>query len=94
MKNIFTLLIILTLTSVSGCTTTTYGKSFTQISETPDRYSIKVYSGGFAFKGTATEKVKKECEEYIASTDYKSYKIISSKFELIPSGTSFIVEFE
>ena len=94
MKNIFTLLAIIILTFVAGCTTTTYGKSFTKVGENPDRYSIKVYSGGFAFKGTATEKVKEECEEYIASTGYTSYKIISSKYELIPSGTSFIVEFE
>lgn len=85
----------LSLTAVSGCTTATYGKNLRRVSDSQDRYTIKIYTGGFAFKGTARERAEEEIEKFMEEhKEYSSYEILSSDFELIPSGTRFVVEFK
>jgi len=93
MKQISLLLALLVVFSFStSCTTATYGKPFVQTGT--NEYTFKIYTGGFAFKGTATERAQEEIKKFMEQNDYKSYKIISSHYELFPlSGTVFKVEF-
>ncbi len=78
----------------TGCTTATYGKTFKATSN-PKQHFLKIYTGGFAFKDSATRRLDKEAKIYMQQNGFKSYKIISSNYLLAPlSGTEFIVEFE
>lgn len=78
----------------TGCTTATYGKTFEPIHDSP-YYSLKIYTGGLAFKKEATTRLKKEAENYKEQNGYKSYEIISSHYVLTPmSGTEFVVDFK
>ena len=93
MKKLLTLTSLLVVLSyIAGCTTALYGKTFEETQAT-DEYTIKVYTGGLAFRDVATERVKEESEKFMAQKGYRSYKIISSRYELAPSGVVFIVQF-
>ena len=72
--------------------TSTYGKGF-QPTDNSNEFKIKIYTGGLAFKNTATKKLKSEIDKFIQSSDFKAYEIIDSKFEWIPSGFKFLVKF-
>ncbi len=78
---------------VGYASTGTYGKSFEPINGT-NNYRLKIYTGGTAFNAVATEHLMEETEEYKALHDYKSYKIISSSYEVFPSGFEYVVQFE
>ena len=82
----------LALSLSSGCTTAMYGQRFQQ-TDKADEYTFKVYTGGFAFRDTATERAQEECEKFMSEHGYKSCKIVSSHYELVPSGFVFKVQF-
>ena len=94
MRKILGLIVLLAVFPFNtGCTTATYGKQFEQTGTT-DEYTIKIYTGGFAFKGTATERAQEESQKFMVQNGYKSYKIISSRYEPFPlSGVVFNVQF-
>jgi hypothetical protein len=58
--------------------TSSYGRGF-KATEISDVYLIKIYTGGFAGKKTARNKVEKEIEKYLTESNYKSYEIIKSR---------------
>ncbi len=95
--NIITLICITILSiTTSGCTSSSYGNSFTpvQTSQASNQYTLKIYTGGFAGPEYAKKDLDIEAKKFIALHDeYVDYKIISSSFQLIPSGVTFIVEF-
>jgi hypothetical protein len=76
----------------TSCTTSMYGHQPEQ-TDKADEYTFKVYTGGFAFEGTATERAQEESEKFMIEHGYKSYKIVSSHYELVPSGFVFKVQF-
>ena len=81
-----------------GCTASTYGNTFVplQTNNAPasNQYSLKVYTGGFAGADYAKKDLDREATEFMKKNpQYGSYKIISEKFEMIPSGVTFVVEF-
>jgi|TARA_R110000772_G_scaffold174781_2_gene286673 hypothetical protein len=84
------------LITTSGCTSSSYGNSFTpvQTNQASNQYTLKIYTGGFAGPEYAKKDLDVEAKKFIALHDeYVDYKIISSSFQLIPSGVTFIVEF-
>lgn len=86
------------LMSLTGCTSSTYGNSFepltTNQTGTNNQYKLKVYTGGFAGPEYARKDLDTEAKKFIQQhAHYKSYKIISENFELVPSGVTFVVEF-
>ncbi|MBA6390964.1 hypothetical protein H4J38_09280 [Colwellia sp. BRX10-3] len=95
--NIPALICIAVLSTVtSGCTSSSYGNSFTpvQTNQAPNQYTLKIYTGGFAGPEYAKKDLDVEAKKFIAlHNEYIDYKIISSSFQLIPSGVTFIVEF-
>lgn len=95
--NLITLIFITVLLIItSGCTSSSYGNSFTpvQTNQASNQYTLKIYTGGFAGPGYAKKDLDVEAKKFIALHDeYVDYKIISSSFQLIPSGVTFIVEF-
>jgi len=95
--NIITVLLIFALTAITtGCTSSSYGKTFVplQTNQTQNQYTLKIYTGGFAGPGYAKKNLDIEAKKFIAiNKEFTDYKIISSTFELIPSGVTFIVEF-
>lgn len=83
---------------LTGCTSSTYGNTFeaveTNQSATKNRYKLKVYTGGFAGPEFAKKDLDVEAKKFMTKNPrYKSYKILSEKFELVPSGVTFEVEF-
>lgn len=91
-------LICITVLSIttSGCTSSSYGNSFTpvQTNQSSNQYTLKIYTGGFAGPEYAKKDLDVEAKKFIALHDeYVDYKIISSSFQLIPSGVTFVVEF-
>ncbi|KXJ53450.1 MAG: hypothetical protein AXW17_06480 [Colwellia sp. Phe_37] len=95
--NVVTLIFItVLLITTSGCTSSSYGNSFTpvQTNQASNQYTLKIYTGGFAGPEYAKKDLDVEAKKFIALHDeYVDYKIISSSFQLIPSGVTFIVEF-
>jgi hypothetical protein len=95
--NIAALICIAALSTItSGCTSSSYGNSFTpaQTNQAPNQYTLKMYTGGFAGPEYAKKDLDIEAKKFIAlHKEYVDYKIISSKFQLIPSGVVFVVEF-
>jgi hypothetical protein len=95
--NIAALICIVVLSIMtSGCTSSGYGNSFTpvQINQASNQYALKIYTGGFAGPEYAKKDLDIEAKKFIAlHKEYVDYKIISSKFQLIPSGVVFVVEF-
>ena len=95
--NMATLICIATLSTItSGCTSSSYGNSFApvQTNQSSNQYTLKIYTGGFAGPEYAKKDLDVEAKKFIAlHEEYVDYKIISSKFQLIPSGVSFVVEF-
>ena len=95
--NVVTLIVItVLLITTSGCTSSSYGNSFTpvQTNQASNQYTLKIYTGGFAGPEYAKKDLDVEAKKFIALHDeYVDYKIISSSFQLIPSGVTFIVEF-
>ena len=73
-------------------TTGTYGKGF-QPTEIVDQYKIKIYVGGSAGQKTANERLLMEISKFISGSNYCSNKIISSRFNFIPSFYEYIVQF-
>ena len=83
-------------TMTSGCTSSSYGNSFTpvQANQTQNQYTLKIYTGGFAGSEYAKKDLDIEAKKFIAlHKEYVDYKIVSSKFQLIPSGVVFVIEF-
>jgi len=76
----------------TGCTTAMYGQQFERTNRL-DEYTFKVFTGGLAHKGTATERAEVECEKFMFLRGYKSYKIVSSDYQPAPPGFVFIVQF-
>lgn len=98
MKTLNTIFILLSLQLAVGCTSSTYGESFvplqTNEASSKNVYTIKVYTGGFAGPEYAKKDLDREANDFIKNNPkYVSYKIISEKFELVPSGVTFVVEF-
>lgn len=95
--NLITLICITVLSiSTSGCTSSSYGNSFTpvQTNQASNQFTLKIYTGGFAGPEYAKKDLDVEAKKFIALNDeYVDYKIISSSFQLIPSGVTFVVEF-
>ncbi|WP_077284711.1 hypothetical protein [Cognaticolwellia aestuarii] len=95
--NVVTLIFItVLLITTSGCTSSSYGNSFTPVqkNQASNQYTLKIYTGGFAGPEYAKKDLDVEAKKFIALHDeYVDYKIISSSFQLIPSGVTFIVEF-
>ena len=58
--------------------TSTYGKSFKK-TEVQDEYSIRIYTGGMAGVNTASEKVKKEADEFLGQSNYTGYQTVAVK---------------
>jgi hypothetical protein len=95
--NLATLILVAVLSTItSGCTSSSYGNSFTpvQTNQSLNQYTLKIYTGGFAGPEYAKKNLDVEAKKFIARhKEYVDYKIISSKFQLIPSGVVFVVEF-
>jgi hypothetical protein len=72
--------------------TALYGQGF-KPTDTRDRYSIKVYVGGFAGPKTAEERVNQEIGIFCNENGYKSYEIIYRGYNLIPSYFEYIVQY-
>ena len=84
------------LATTSGCTSSSYGNSFVQVqtNQSPNQYKLKIFTGGFAGSEYAKKDLDIEAKKFMATPpEYIDYKIISSEFQLIPSGVTFIVEF-
>ena len=76
----------------TSCTTARYGDKFVLNNQVADQYSFKVYVGGFQFappNADAEERIK----EFMAGSDYKSYEIVNSRYNLVPSYYEFTVCF-
>lgn len=79
---------------LSACTTSTYGKNFSQHSK-PNQYTLTVYTGGFAGMKEARSKAEIKAKQFMKNRpEYKSYREVSSKWTAIPSGATFVYEFE
>lgn len=97
--NIVKIIVVLILLQlVMGCTSSTYGSTFvplqTNEAVSNNRYTLKVYTGGFAGPEYAKKDLDRAANDFIKSNPkYVSYKIISQKFQLVPSGVTFVVEF-
>ncbi len=81
-----------------GCTSSTYGSTFVPIPTnnvaSSNQYTLKVYTGGFAGADYAKKDLEREAQDFMKKNpQFVSYKIISEKFEMIPSGVTFVVEF-
>ena len=88
--------VCLLATMTSGCTSSAYGNFFApvQTNHVENHYTIKIYTGGFAGPEFAKKDLHVEAQKFISNDKkYVDYKIISHRFELIPSGVTFIVEF-
>jgi hypothetical protein len=72
--------------------TATYGQGFTPISLSGE-FSIRIYVGGFAGPNTADERFNIELEKFLIEKNYKSYKLISRRYNFIPSYFEYIVAF-
>jgi hypothetical protein len=97
--NVLRIGLILFCVYLTGCTTSSYGNSFTpfqtNIDSVKNQYTLKIYTGGFAGPEYAKKELDVEAKKFIAvNPQFKSYEIISEKFQLIPSGVVFIVEFK
>lgn len=96
-RNIWILAGIIAFSVISsGCTSSSYGKSFVpvQTNQASNQYTLKIYTGGFAGPEYAKKDLDVEAKKFMAiHKEYIDYKIISSKFDLIPSGVTFVVEF-
>jgi hypothetical protein len=72
--------------------TTTYGMGF-EPSLLSDRYSIKIYLGGFANLENANERVEKEISNFQKQKDYTSHEIIERKYNTFPKYFEYTVKF-
>lgn len=72
--------------------TITYGKTFMP-TEKDNEYSNKIFTGGLAFRKTASMALKKEAEKFIRNSELVSYEIVESNFSFVPSGYNFTVKF-
>ena len=73
--------------------TATYGQGFTKISLS-DEYSIRIYVGGFAGPNTADERFNQELNKFLMENKYKSYTLVSRRYNFIPSYYEYIVAFK
>jgi hypothetical protein len=94
-KSNFTFSVLISFILITGCTTATYGRKLEPIKESADQYTMVIETGGFSGVGVATKRLEeKEIPEFLKDhPEYKSYKILSSKFKLIPSGVTFVIQF-
>jgi len=72
--------------------TATYGRGF-KPTDSPDRLSIRIYTGGFAGPKTADARVEKEIKAYLQEKQYKSHAIVTRSRKWIPSCYEYIVQF-
>jgi hypothetical protein len=94
-KNNYAFLVLIFFVFMSGCTTATYGRKLEPVKHSPDQYTMVIATGGFSGVGVATRRLEeKEIPEFLKGhPEYKSYKILSSRFKLIPSGVTFVIQF-
>jgi len=91
MKKIILVLFVLFIT---GCTTNIAGRGFIPVEDSSNQYTIKIHTGGFAFMPQAREVAVERAEALLKSKpQYTSYKEVSSKWSVIPSGVTFVYEF-
>ena len=81
-----------TLLLTTSCTTATYGDNFVAAPQTQNEYRFKIYVGGFQFAPPETQ-AEKRIKEFMAGKPYTSYKIISKRYNFIPSYYEFTVVF-
>ncbi|MCG7537554.1 hypothetical protein [Pseudoalteromonas sp. OOF1S-7] len=96
MKIKIVLVLIIGIIFTTGCMSSTYGNSFVpvQTNQAENQYTLKIYTGGFAGPEYAKKDLDIEAKKFMSiHKEYVDYKIISQKFELIPSGVTFVVEF-
>ena len=72
--------------------TSTYGKGF-QATNKPNEFTIKIYTGGLAFKNAATKRLNSEIEKFKHSSNFTNSEILDCKFEWVPSGFMFLIKF-
>ena len=73
--------------------TATYGRGF-RPTDTPDRFSIRIYTGGFAGAKTADARVVKEINAFLQENEYTSHTIVSRRRKWIPSYYEYEIQFE
>lgn len=73
--------------------TATYGRGF-QSTDVPDRFSIRIYTGGFAGPKTADVRAMKEIEGYAQQHGYRSHAVVSRSRKWIPSYYEYVIQFE
>lgn len=73
--------------------TATYGRGF-QSTDTPDRFSIRIYTGGFAGSKTADVRAMREIEAYAQQNGYTSHTVVSRSRKWIPSYYEYVIQFE
>lgn len=72
--------------------TATYGQEF-KPADKPDRYSFRIYVGGFAGPKTADERAKEEIRGFMRKETYPAYEIVNRRYNFFPSYYEYTVQF-
>jgi hypothetical protein len=72
--------------------TATYGRGLKE-TEVADRFVLRIYTGGFAFGGTADKRAAEELEKHRAELGYAAYEVVARKRKWIPSCFDYTVQF-
>lgn len=72
--------------------TSTFGRGM-KPTGTPDCFTFRVYTGGFAGSGTADTRASEECDKFNRDEGYSSYKIIDRRRSWVPSYYEYTVQF-
>lgn len=93
-KTTLILLLSVLMLATNGCTTATYGNSFSPIGD--NKYTLKIYTGGPIWTGDlgSNPRIKKEADKFLETNpQYSSYKVVGSRKNYIPSYYEYTVQF-
>lgn len=85
--------LLLAMLALVACTTSTFGKEFQAIPNTPYEYLLKVYIGGFSGGATADKTAEHEIRQFMTANNFTSYEIIDRRHNLVPSYFEYHVRF-
>ncbi len=78
---------------VTGCTTANYGLTPESVQGQKDTFKFKIFMGGFSTVETTDKAVVGDLETYQKNNGYMNHKIISKRFNTIPTYYEYTVQF-
>ena len=71
---------------------TSYGRAL-RPTGSPDEYSLRIYTGGFAGGGTADQRASEVLDNFKSANGYSTYRVVARTSRWFPSCYDYVVRF-